>query len=95
MDGIDAKDAMKELTLVLMYLSRFADDETTAGPEDFYAWKGYNFKILNELTDEDFIRQGPHPSRSKKAYITDAGVSLARDLLEKYNIRDWDSTTSA
>lgn len=94
MDGIEAKDAMKELTLVLMYLSRFTDSEAGAGPEDFYAWKGYNFKVLNELTDKDLIRQGPHPSRSKKACITAAGISLAQDLLEKYNIRDWDSTTT-
>lgn len=94
MDGIDAKDAMKELTLVLMYLSRFTDGESGAGPEDYYAWKGYNFKVLNELADEDYIRQGPHPSRNKLAYITDTGTSLAKELLKKYNIKDWDNSAT-
>lgn len=41
---------------------------------DFYAWKGYNFNILNELDDEDYIRQGNHLFRSKSVYITETGI---------------------
>lgn len=45
-------------------------DEAT----DFYAWKGYDFDILNELDEADYIRQGSHPSRSKSVYITENGM---------------------
>lgn len=55
---------MRELTLMLLYLSRFAQGEKFDEAKDFYAWKGYDFDILNELDDADYIRQGSHPSRS-------------------------------
>ncbi len=84
-----AEEAMQELTMMLMYLSRFTDGEKFAEAKDFYAWKGYNFDILNELDNNDYIRQGKHPSRSKSVYITDTGIEKARELLNKYSIDDW------
>ena len=89
MDRTNAKQAMKELTMALLYLSRFTDGEKFFQAEDFYAWKGYNFDVLNELDDKGFIGQGSHPSRSKSVYITDTGKAWARQLLEKYGIEDW------
>lgn len=89
MDKTDAEQAMKELTMVLLYLSRFTEGEKFFQAEDFYAWKGYNFDVLNELDDGDFIRQGSRPSRSKSVYITDTGKAWAKQLLEKYGIADW------
>ena len=56
---------------------------------DFYAWKGYDFYILNELDDADYIRQGKHSSRSKSVYITESGMEQAKELLSKYGISDW------
>ena len=47
MDKINAKQAMKELTMALIYLSRFTDGEKFFQAEDYYAWKGYSFDILN------------------------------------------------
>lgn len=89
MDRTSAEQAMKELTMALLYLSRFTDGEKFFQAEDFYAWKGYNFGVLNELDDKDLIRQGSHPSRSKSVYITDTGKAWAKQLLEKYGIEDW------
>lgn len=89
MDKIKAEQGMKELTMALLYLSRFTDGEKFFQAEDFYAWKGYSFNTLNELDNEDYIRQGSRPSRSKSIYITDAGKAWARELLEKYGIEDW------
>ena len=89
MDKISAEQAMKELTMALLYLSRFTDGEKFIQAEDFYAWKGYSFDILNELGDADYIRQGSRPSRSKSVYITDTGKTWAKELLEKYGIEDW------
>ena len=87
--NIKAEEAMKELTLMLLYLSRFAQGEKFHEATDFYAWKGYDFDILNELDDADYIRQGKHPSRSKSVYITESGMELAKKLLSKYGISDW------
>ena len=84
-----AEEAMRELTMMLMYLSRFTEGEKFTEAKDFDAWKGYDFDILNELDNDDYIRQGKHPSRSKSVYITDTGIEKARELLNKYGIDDW------
>lgn len=78
---------MKELTMVLMYLSRFNEDSRFSSDLDM-SWKGYDFGIINELDEDDYIRQGSY--RSKSVAITDEGIKLARDLLNKYNIKDWE-----
>lgn len=57
----------------------------------YHAWKGYDFGILNELDNKDYIRQGDHPSRSKSVYITESGQVKAQELLEKYGIEDFES----
>ena len=89
MKNVDTENAMKELTLMLLYLSRFTQDEKFHEAANFYAWKGYNFDILNKLNDADYIRQGNHPSRSKMVYITESGIEEAKKLLSKYGISDW------
>ena len=89
MEHTEAKQAMKELTMMLIYLSRFCEREKFAEAKHFYAWKGYDFDILNELDDADYIRQGNHPSRSKSVYITENGMVQAKELLSKYGISDW------
>lgn len=53
MGNIKAEEAMRELTLMLLYLSRFTQREKFHEATDFYAWKGYDFDILNELDDAD------------------------------------------
>lgn len=89
MKHTDAEQAMKELTMALLYLSRFCERERFSEAKDFYAWKGYDFGVLNQLDEEDFIRQGSHPSHSKSVYLTEAGKEYAKSLLEKYQIDDW------
>ena len=79
MGNIKAEEAMRELTLMLLYLSRFTQREKFHEATDFYAWKGYDFDILNELDDADYIRQGNHPSRSKSVYITESGMEQAKE----------------
>lgn len=78
---------MKELTMILMYLSRFNEDSRFSSSMNM-SWKGYDFGIINELDEDDYIRQGSY--RSKSIAITDEGIKLARDLLSKYNIKDWE-----
>ena len=81
------KKAIKELTLLLMYLNRFTDEKNFKTAKYYYAWKGYNFDIINKLDDEDFISQGKY--RSKSVYITEKGMEEAKKLLEKYKIKDY------
>ena len=89
MDKTSAKIAMEELTMMLLYLSHFTEKGRFSNGNDLYAWKGYNFDVLNKLDDEDYIRQGLRPSRTKSVYITEVGVKRAKELMEKYGIEDW------
>ena len=90
MDKITAEKAQNELTMILLYLSRFTEGSRFSDGKDFYAWKGYDFDILNSLDDKDYIRQGERPSRRKSVYLTETGIDYAKELLEKYGIKDWD-----
>ena len=85
---ISAKEGMQELTMLLLYLSRFTEGKFSEGT-DFYAWKGYDFDILDKLDDQDLIRQGDRPYRRKSVYLTEDGMAYARKLLKKYGIDDW------
>ncbi|AOT71808.1 DUF6429 family protein [Geosporobacter ferrireducens] len=86
MDKANPEKAIKELTILLMYLTRFNERDRFSSNLDM-AWKGYDFDIINELDKEDYIRQGSH--RSKSVAITEEGMKLAKELLLKYNILDW------
>lgn len=86
MDKTNPEQAMKELTLLLMYLSSFHEDGRIASNLDM-AWKGYDFDIIDKLDEEDYIRQGSH--RSKSVVITEEGIKLSQELLVKYKITDW------
>ena len=87
MDKTDAKTAMEELSMILIYLSHFTEKDRRADPDKKCAWKGYDFDILNELDEKDYIRQGSH--RSKSMYITKVGEAKAKEFMEKYNVADW------
>ena len=69
-----------------MYLTRFNEGDRFCSSLDM-AWKGYDFDIINELHAEEYIRQGSH--RSKSVAITEEGMKLSQELLDKYNISDW------
>lgn len=88
-----AEQAIEELTLMLLYLSRFVDRDTPPlnGKTMYLSWKGYDFGILNKLNEKDFLRQGNNPSRSKSVYITDDGIQRAKNLMKEYGIEDRDT----
>ena len=50
MDKTDAKTAMEELSMMLIYLSHFTERDRMADLNSKYAWKGYDFDILINLT---------------------------------------------
>ncbi len=75
---------VKELILVLMYLSKFKMGKN----DEYSAWKTYDFDILNELAEEEYIDQGRYPTRNKSAIITEKGIEHAKELLAKYGIEE-------
>lgn len=87
------KDTVKDLTLMLMYLTSWEEslvpgirkkpDRAGIYPKARICWKGYDFNILNELTNEGFVNAG---GRSKSASFTDKGATKALELLKQYGI---------
>lgn len=77
------EEKIKELTLLLLYLTSWKEDDLPG--EIRRSWKGYPFDVLNELSDEDFIRGS---IRSKSVYITETGIKEAKALVKKYQINE-------
>ncbi len=88
------KDTVKELTLMLMYLTSWEEslvpglrrkpDRAGIYPKARICWKGYDFDILNELTDEGLVHA---KGRGKSASFTEEGVAKALELLKRYGIK--------
>lgn len=88
------KEAIRELTLMLMYLTSWEEHDTPGlrpmkkkelekYPLVRRCWKGYDFGLLNELSEEGLIRAD---GRSCPALITAEGETEALRLLKRYGI---------
>ena len=78
-DSTDADIAIRELTLLLAYLTSWREK-----PEPMSrAWKGYSFDVLDELQEQGLIEQS---KAAKSLYITPEGETRAKELLAKYGI---------
>jgi hypothetical protein len=89
MAKIDTKQAIREMTLILMYLTRFQEEGRAwpGYPKQDLAWKGYDFNVINDLEAEKLIGRPP----SVQACGSDRqGLERSRALLERYNVLDWD-----
>jgi len=93
---------IKELTLLLMYLTSW-EENPYAGlrglskakkrqlsaeqlAERYHVcWKGYDFDVLNELTDDGLVNASGH---NKTAYFMEEGEEAARVLMQKYGITE-------
>ncbi len=78
---------VEELTLLLMYLSSWEEDGYVADENDMpkaakikTCWKGYDFGIINKLTDENYL----YYSKGKSVFLTPKGEELAKKLISKY-----------
>jgi len=73
-------DRLKDIHLLLIYLSGWYEDSTRVpGKKVFRAWKGYLFDILNELERDNLIQQF-----RKSLILTDEGLKKAKGLKERY-----------
>lgn len=89
-DKNNPEKAAKELTMLLMYLTRFNERSRFESDLDM-AWKGYDFDIINELDEEGYIRQGSHRSKSVHENILNKIDALKRDVRLNFLMDDWNS----
>ena len=71
------KDTIKDLTLILMYLTGSRDQDMENG---LYVWKGYNFDILNELNEGGLAIGKPC---NKSVYLPLEAIKKAKALCAK------------
>jgi len=88
---MNRNEAIEDLTLALLYLTRFNDGERYHAPFNEMAWKNYDFDAINRLDDKGLIvdthtRHG----RGKYAYLTEAGRERAFEILKAFDIEDKD-----
>lgn len=74
--------------MLLLYLTRFTEYDKFLDKEYSWTWKGYNFDVINQLAEKNYINQGTHPSRTKKVVFNTTGEKYARELLAKHGINN-------
>jgi ribosomal protein S18 acetylase RimI-like enzyme len=80
------QQAIEELSLMLMYLTRFQDNNEFCRYMET-SWKNYDFNALEELEKKELLYQ---PKKSKCVYLSEEGKEQARKLLDEYQIADKD-----
>ncbi len=87
-DKKNYEQAIEELSLMLMYLTREQDNNEFCRYREL-SWKGYDFGTLDRLSGEELIFQ-PRGSRGyeKYLYLTEQGREKAQALLAEYGLCD-------
>jgi hypothetical protein len=68
----------KNLALALIYLSALKEKDA----DEYRAWKGYNFGILDTLKEDGYI---DFSSTAKSLYLTREGLKKAQALIKKFS----------
>lgn len=71
-----------ELTLLLMYLTSWEEETNPFEDRFIQCWKGYDFDIINVLTDKGYLF--PSKYKNKSVTLTKEGEKFAKELMEKY-----------
>jgi hypothetical protein len=75
------KQALKELTLLVLYLASWEEEPFRGAPTIHMAWKTHRFEVLDALVDEGLLTS---THRSKSIGFTAEGLGEARALRKKY-----------
>lgn len=82
------EEAIEELSLMLMYLTRIQDNNEFCRYREL-SWKGYDFDVLDKLDSKELILQPKgRKGYGKYLYLTEAGRRRAQELLQEYGISD-------
>ena len=73
------EQAIKELTLLLIYLTSWQEEEFSI--KVHRSWKGYPFEILNDLQEEGYISGS---KKAKSVFLTGEGIAKAKEFMGKY-----------
>jgi hypothetical protein len=76
----DETQMMKELTLLLLYLSSWEEEPIRGAPTIRRAWKNHRFEILDALAEEGLLVTS---HRAKWVRLTDEGLARAKVLEER------------
>jgi hypothetical protein len=75
-------EKLKELNLLLLYLSGWEEDSRRDPGKTIYrSWKGYLFEVLNDLEEKELIIQN---RKSKSVVFTETGRHKAEEIKSKY-----------
>ena len=83
------EQAMHDLTLALIYLTRMSEERKGSDLwdiKDFRAWKNYEWDTVDKL-DEEGLVSSKHGNKS--LWLTEDGVKKAREILDGLGIEDW------
>ena len=83
------EQAMHDLTLALIYLTRMSEQRNGSDLwdiKDFRAWKNYEWDTVDKL-DEEGLVSSKHGNKS--LWLTEDGVKKAREILDRLGIEDW------
>jgi len=73
---------IKELTLLLIYLTTWHERDRFVKDGILTSWSGYEHRVLNEFEEKEYFwRSG----NNKKLHLTPEGVDKIEELLKKYN----------
>lgn len=91
MDKTEYKQAIEEITLMLLYLARIGDHKNAMFVKEYYAWRGMDFDAIDELERDGCLEQGSYRTKNRIMHITKEGLDQGAKLLEKYGIEDVES----
>ena len=78
------EQAIEELTLMLIYLTRFQDNNEFCRYLE-NSWKGYDHEALSALEQAELLYA---PRKNACVYLTEDGKQRARELLAEYHLAD-------
>ena len=78
-----SQTTVRELTLLLLYLTRMGESLGKWLPLVWRSWKGYDFNALDALEESGFLTNS---HRAKSVFLTDKGIAEAKRLGEKYGV---------
>ena len=82
---------IEELTLTLLYLTSFTEEEK---PDVRMAWKSHDWSAMDRLVEEGFIEK-PKCMRKHSRELTKEGIEKAKELLNRigpslgFNEKNW------
>jgi hypothetical protein len=78
-------ETIKELTLLLLYLSAWEEKNPMDGEIFLRSWKGYDFDVLNELDESGMIYDS---RKAKSITLSSEGEAYVQKLFAKYGLPD-------